>query len=148
MEQLKIILAMIGLVAIGFAGGIFFHQIITKYKIEEARHITREEGFVHHLMRRIEADEQQQQQLEPILRKYGRQMQLVQREAIQKRITLVDSMLSEINPLLTPEQQQRIDSRLQRFRNRPFNRANPERSRKKENRKSVKDSLIRERMLD
>jgi uncharacterized protein YneF (UPF0154 family) len=148
MEQLKIVLAMIGLVAIGFTGGIFFHRMITTKKIAEARHITREEGFVHHLMQQIEADNTQQQQIEPILRKYGRQIHRIHVEGIEKRIALVDTMLLEIQPLLTLEQQQLIQKRVQRFRNRPMRKILRERQPLRENRKSVKDSLTRERMLD
>ncbi len=139
---------MIGLVAIGFVGGIVFHRMMTTKKIAEARQITREEGFVHHLMQQIEADESQQQQIEPILRKYGRQMHRIHVEGIEKRIALVDTMLLEIQPLLTFEQQQLIQKRVQRFRNRPKHKVLRERQLFRENKKSVKDSLTRERMLD
>jgi Spy/CpxP family protein refolding chaperone len=52
----------------------------------------------------------QQAKVQPILDQAKPQIAAIHQEAMQKAKTVIDSTMSQIRPLLTPEQQQKLDN--------------------------------------
>ena len=116
MQQWKIILAISSLVAIGFLGGFFTHRLIMKKTITKVRELNAPPGFQRHLLERIDATPEQEDQLHPIIFKYGRQIAEVGKESREKRRKIINQMHEEIKPHLTEEQIQRLDRFSRRFK--------------------------------
>ena len=118
MKNLKGILTIIGLIALGFTAGFFTHRQVTIKQVQKVREIGQAPGFQRHLLKYLEPTEDQREQLAPIIRRYGQQMGDQMKEHRQERKTLVDSMHEEIKPLLTDEQLEKLDDFSKRFRGR------------------------------
>ncbi len=122
MENVKLILAMIGLVAIGFAGGVIVHRSIALQKIEHIQEVARRDGFMHHVMRRLDLSSEQRKQVEPILRKYGKSIYELQLSTLERRVLLIDSLSLEIEPFLEKDQRKHFKRSIKRFQARPLDR--------------------------
>lgn len=127
MTNIKGILTIIGLLAIGFTAGFFTHRQVTVQQIKKVREIGQAPGFERHLLRFLAPPPEQRQQLEPIIQRYARQMGDQRREHRQELKTLVESMHREIKPLLTPEQVKKLDEFSRRVRGRRDRNAPPRR---------------------
>jgi hypothetical protein len=68
------------------------------------------------LLQYLEPTTEQQEQLEPIIRRYAQQMGEQWREHRQERKALVDAMHEEIKPLLTSDQLEKLNNFSKRFR--------------------------------
>ena len=64
---------------------------------------------LEHLLRRIDATPEQEEQLHPIVIKYGRQMAEVARESRTSRRAIMTQMHEEIKPYLTEEQINKLE---------------------------------------
>ena len=126
MRQTKVILAVIGLLTIGFAGGFLTHRSLTVDKIKKVRELGKPRGFQDGLFRLIEASETQRKQIEPIVREYGKRMGDLQKECGQERRVMMDSMHAEMQPFLNPDQIEKLEDFSKRFRARRHQRKNPE----------------------
>lgn len=103
---------------LGFIGGFFTHRYIAKQTINKVKELSAPPGFQHHLLKRINATPEQEEQLHPIIMKYGRQMAEVSKESRAKRRKIVNQMHEEIKPYLTKEQLHSLEEFSRRFRER------------------------------
>lgn len=118
MKNIKGILTVIGLLALGFIGGFFTHRQVTIQHVQKVREIGQAPGFQRHLLRFLEPDAAQREQLEPIISRYAQQMGEQWRTHRQERRVLVEAMHEEIKPLLSEEQIQKLDEFSRRVRGR------------------------------
>lgn len=106
MQKLKVILAVVGLVLIGFIGGFLTNRQLVQQRVHQLRQLGEGKGFGEHFLERIETEQEQELQLREIFDKYGprfRELNVVHR---QERSQLADSLFQEITPLLTEDQLQ------------------------------------------
>ncbi len=117
METLKIVLAMLALVLIGFIGGFVTHRHLA---IERIHQSTRHPGagIERHLERIIQPDDAQREQLQPIFEKWRNSMRTVHKAHMKQRSEKVDSMFLEMKPLLNPTQLERTEAAIERHRER------------------------------
>ena len=115
MKNLKIILAILGFVGIGFLIGFYTHRTLSLQRIEKVARMRSPEGFKEAFYQNIHATEAQRQQIEPILNRYGRAMGKSHREWRQDWHDLIDSMHEEIIPLLDDNQAMKLRDFNRRF---------------------------------
>lgn len=136
MKNIKGIFTIIGLLALGFAGGFFTHRQVTVQRVEKVREIGQAPGFQRHLLTYLEPDADQKEKLEPIIRRYAQQIGSQIKKHRQDRKVVVDAMHEEIKPFLTTEQLQKLDDFSKRFRTRRDMKGSPLRKREKRSKKS------------
>ena len=78
------------------------------------RHHFREHGKHHMVLERLSEDlnltADQQTKVQPIVDQARPQIRAIHEEAMQKTKAIMDNTMSQIRPLLTPEQQQKLDA--------------------------------------
>ena len=68
-------------------------------------------GFgLQHLTEKLELTSDQQTKVQPILDAAKPQIAAIHQEAMQKMKTVMDGTMSQIRPLLTPDQQKKLDA--------------------------------------
>ncbi len=68
-------------------------------------------GFgLQHLTEKLDLTSDQQTKVQPILDQAKPQIAAIHQEAMQKAKTVMDSTLSQIRPLLNPDQQKKLDA--------------------------------------
>jgi Spy/CpxP family protein refolding chaperone len=68
-------------------------------------------GFgLRHLTEKLDLTSDQQTKVQPILDQAKPQIAAIHQEAMQKAKTVIDSTLSQIRPLLTADQQKKLDA--------------------------------------
>jgi len=65
---------------------------------------------LQHLTNKLSLTSDQQTKVQPILDAAKPQIRAIHQEAMQKAKTVMDSTLSQIRPLLTPDQQKKLDA--------------------------------------
>ncbi len=121
MDYLKTVLAMIGLVLIGFFAGFFTHQRMTMVRVKEIASIGLKEGFQRHLLSVIDAadDEEQKQVLVPIIQQYAEKIEEIHHASRMERRNTIEAMHEELKLHLEPEQIEKLEKFKHRFRGRP-----------------------------
>jgi len=72
-------------------------------------------GPLEHLTRELNLTDDQKAKIKPILDQNLPQLKAIHEEAVAKAKPIMDSMAAQIRPLLTPEQQQKLDELKQRM---------------------------------
>ena len=68
-------------------------------------------GFgLQHLTEKLDLTSEQQTKVQPILDQAKPQIAAIHQKAMQKAKTVIDSTLSQIRPLLNPDQQKKLDA--------------------------------------
>jgi hypothetical protein len=115
MKNLKIAIAILSLVAIGFVAGFYTHRYVAVQRIDRVRELGRPTGFHDHLLRALQPTEEQKKLLEPIVNQYSEKMSLLVQDNRARRKALIDSLHQEIRPLLTEEQISQLEDFSKRF---------------------------------
>ena len=116
MDAFKTILAVIGLVLIGFFAGFFTHRQMTVKRIEKIADMARGPGFQRQLLDNLNVTAEQRKKLDPVVRDFGRRMAELHRDSREKRRAVIDSLHNTIKPHLTPEQTEKLEKFSRRFR--------------------------------
>ena len=116
METVKTVLAVIGLVLIGFIGGFYAHRQMSMHFIQNVMEMRQPKGFQEQFFKRANISEEQQEKIQPIVEGYSNRLGNLHREFRENRHQLIDSMRSEINPHLLPEQIKQMERFSRRFR--------------------------------
>lgn len=116
MEYGKTILAMIGLVLIGFFAGFFTHQQMTVNRFKKIASFGMKEGFKRHLYRVIEATEEQQQILDPIVEDHATKIGAIHQKGRQEHQKEIAELHNRLEPHLNDEQIKRLKKFSRRFR--------------------------------
>lgn len=107
---------------IGLLLGILLDRTLMRYdfqkRIAQFRHPG---GFIHMLERAIEPEAAQRDTLEKILAKYSERFFETATQSRTEMAAIMDSLRSELEPILTEEQKARIEQMRKRFESRkPF----------------------------
>ncbi|MEO0340101.1 MAG: hypothetical protein AAF242_12905 [Bacteroidota bacterium] len=116
MNTLKTILAIIGLILIGFVGGFITHRQMIKKEVTKVRQLGEAPFFLRHLMDVVDPTEEQRLELQPILREHAKAMGEHMRENRDQRQTLIKELEEKIHPILTEEQIERLERFNERFK--------------------------------
>lgn len=65
---------------------------------------------MEHLTKKLDLTPDQQTKVQPIVDQAKPQIQAIHQDAMQKTKAVMDSTMDQIRPLLTPEQQQKLDA--------------------------------------
>lgn len=114
------------MMGLGFMGGFFTHRYMARQTINKVKELSAAPGFHDHLLKRINATPEQEEQLHPIVIKYGQQMAEVAKESRAQRRKIMNQMHEEIKPYLTKEQIQSLEEFSRRFRERKRRERRPE----------------------
>ncbi len=119
MNTLKTVLAIIGLILIGFVGGFITHRQMIKQEVTKVRQLGEAPFFMRQLMNVVDPTEEQRAQLQPILRAHAKTMGEFMRENRNQRQTLIKDLEAQIHPILTEEQIKRLEHFHERFKRGP-----------------------------
>jgi Spy/CpxP family protein refolding chaperone len=133
MENLKIILAMVGLVAIGFAGGFFMHQTMVKKAMEERALHGPRIPLGEKMIEILDLTEEQAKKLKPIMEDHHAKMRELDRTVRAGRKELFGSLKNALEAELTPDQHEKFQEFMQKQRN--FHRGRKDRQKRREDRK-------------
>jgi Spy/CpxP family protein refolding chaperone len=70
--------------------------------------------MVERLTQNLNLTPEQQTKVQPIIDQAKPKIAAIHREAMQKTKAVMDSMMSQIRPLLTPDQQKKLDENIQK----------------------------------
>ena len=120
MKTAKIILAISGLIGIGFIAGFMSQRYIAKERIEKVRGLGRGMGMQDRLFHAIDATEEQKTNLAPIIEGYSLELDSNVRSFKLYHRSIIDSMHADLKPYLSPEQVEKLDQlpkRKRKFKN-------------------------------
>lgn len=134
MDKLRTILAVFGLVLIGFVGGFFTHRQMVTKEMQRVVRLGEAPMFRQHLVRALQPDVEQKVQIDKILDAHVKEMRSLMQNSRQERSQLVQQLEQKLEPILTEEQQTTLKNFNQRFK-RPPPGAGHSRERRGENRR-------------
>ena len=120
-DKVKTALAVLGLILIGFLMGFQTNRYLMKQHLMKIAESRVGPKLQDRLIKHLDLDANQQEQALPILDSYTEQLTSVNRESMQRRSQLIDSMHNELKPILSIEQQEKLDKfseRMKRMRKR------------------------------
>ena len=115
--KIKTTLIIIFTFIIGMVAGSFITQAFYRYRMEKVLSMSAPALFTTHFERIIEPTAEQRESVRKILNKYGQQMFQMRQKNLKELFIINQSMQKELNSILTPEQQQRLQRRF--FMRRP-----------------------------
>mgnify|MGYP006969582724 CR=1 FL=1 len=116
MNTLKTILAITGLVLIGFIAGFYVHRQMSMHFIGHVMEMRQPQGFEDHFVNRLNLDQEQLQQIRPIIKRYSGNIGELHQEFRDSRHHMIDSMHQEIRPYLNADQIEKMEHFSRRFR--------------------------------
>ena len=119
MEKLKTILAIIGLLLIGFVGGFVSHRQMVKKEFNKVARMGEAPFFKERLLQAIDPTESQQAELDNILSAHGERMMKMMKENRAERQALVNQLEAALNPILDEDQKERLKAFNRRFKRPP-----------------------------
>lgn len=109
----KTTLIAIGTLLLGMLLGALLTGAVVRHRLSRLDDLRTQRGFARILEQTIRpTDEAQREALRPVLRQGGRRVLRLRRQQRREMHALVDSVRTDLAPLLTPEQQQRLDRRI------------------------------------
>ncbi|WDE04434.1 hypothetical protein SG34_024355 [Thalassomonas viridans] len=97
-------------------GGLLIAKV-AQHRVEQAKLFITEQGFVRQMTGLLEpVSEQQQRQIEAILAPAGTRVSASFEQSRQELRSIMDEIQTELQPVLTPEQYQRLLEKRQKFR--------------------------------
>jgi uncharacterized membrane protein len=121
MEKLKTILAIVGLLLIGFVSGFISHRQLVKKEFTRVSKMGEAPVFRQHLLEVLAPNADQRTKINPILEAHSKQMMQVMQENRQKRKALIAQLETELEPILNDDQKKKLKQFNRRFK-RPENR--------------------------
>lgn len=119
MEKLKTVLAIIGLLLIGFVSGFVSHRQMVKKEFSKVARMGEAPFFRERLIQAINPTESQQVELDNILSAHSERMMKTMRENRAERQALVSELEAELNPILDDDQKARLKEFNRRFKRPP-----------------------------
>lgn len=116
MNRSQLILIAFLLLLAGFAGGWVAHRYMVLHRVHEVAEMRKARGFGTFLYERLQATPDQREQLQPIVHHYGAEIDSLHRSFNAGRRAVIEQMHEEIKPMLTDQQQERLDHFSRRFR--------------------------------
>ncbi|MGD8778313.1 MAG: hypothetical protein PVH88_05055 [Ignavibacteria bacterium] len=111
----KSILAIIGTLLIGFVLGFMSNIFFVKSRFNEVRDYHKKGRMIDYFIRKLDLNDEQQLLIEPVLKKYNAKLKKNSEETKIKIIELMDSLKTELEPFLTEEQMEALNSRHKKY---------------------------------
>lgn len=108
MENIKTILAMLGLVLIGFFAGFFLHRHLTHLHLERVSESGTAEGFREQFYSIIQPTNEQKQQIQPLIEDHIEKMRNLNREFRDNRTVLINDLHHHLEHHLDTHQMERF----------------------------------------
>lgn len=119
MSYLKPVLAIFGLLIIGFFAGFITHRQLTQKEVQRVVRLGEPPMFRERLLQALELDSAQEEQVEAILDEHMGEMRRLMRANQQSRRNLVMELEADLEPLLTPGQLESLRRFNRRFKRQP-----------------------------
>ncbi|GAB5555574.1 MAG: hypothetical protein Sapg2KO_51650 [Saprospiraceae bacterium] len=119
MEKLKTILAIVGLLLMGFLTGFVSHRQLVKKEFKKVARMGETPFFRDHLIETLAPTASQEAELNKILEAHGQRMMKMVQENRQERRALVTQLEEELTPILDEQQKERLKEFNQRFKRPP-----------------------------
>lgn len=116
MNTLKTILALTGLLFIGFVAGFIVHRQMMLKEVKKVAEMQYAFGLTRNMAELIAAEDAQLEHIQPIITKYAQQIARNNREFREERKALLEAMEKELEPLLEKEQLEKLKRFNRRFR--------------------------------
>ena len=107
----KSLIAILITLIIGIVIGILSCTYMRNHRMKEFRSYTSFEGFKYQALRIIDPTEEQKKKILPVIEDFSRKNQELKIKYREEFIALMKDYKNELDPLLTKEQIQRIESR-------------------------------------
>jgi len=102
---------------IGVVTGVLIDRTIMRNQFQQKfAGMRRPQGMILMLERIIKPDESQYQELREILKRYSQKLHQIGEMSRLEMNTVMDSLKTELDPILTDEQKDRLQSRIERLR--------------------------------
>jgi hypothetical protein len=115
-NKFKTILAVIGILLIGYMIGFYTNRIIVKQRLEKVVKTRISPGFEHRLLDIIALDSSQYDILEPVVKKYGQRLIQVNRESKVQKALILDSLKQDLKDQLSEDQMERLEKVIHRMK--------------------------------
>lgn len=110
MKILKITLAILCLLAVGFVAGFYTNRLLVLQNIKKVSNMRYAQGFEESLFNQVKATPEQQTQIKPTVEIYAEKIANVYQESRTKRRALMDSLHLDLRPYLNPQQLEELDN--------------------------------------
>lgn len=114
-NTLKYSLIIISLLIIGFVIGFLVNGRLTHNKMKKVRSVNTEQGFNHEFRRIIKPTSEQAAELKPILKEFAKRNHVLMTDFRENQESLFKDLRTEIDPLLTEEQIDRLECSKKRW---------------------------------
>ncbi len=139
-NNIKTLLAVIGLLLIGFVTGFFTQRYLTMQRIQALSNLRFADGFQTHLLNVIDATDEQEEVLKPIIKEFSMKMASLHVGFRQQRRSTIDSLHESLKGHLTQEQIEGLDYFTKRFKG-PSRRNKKFKKRRNREKNTFQDSL-------
>ena len=115
--QIKSSLIIIFTLMIGLLLGVLIDRTIMRVQFQKrVGRMRSPEGFIHMMERIVEPDESQREEIIKILNKYSNRFHEIAANSHAKMVIVMDSLRTELDPVLTGEQKARLKNRMEHIR--------------------------------
>lgn len=119
MEKLKTVLAIVGLLLIGFLAGFISHRQMVKQEFTKVARMGEAPFFRTRLVEALAPTPTQEAQVDEILEAHSQRMTKAIQENRQKRRALVNQLEEDLSPILEEDQKERLKEFNRRFKRPP-----------------------------
>lgn len=119
MDRFRTILAVGGLVLIGFVAGFITHRQMVKKEMERVVQLGEAPMFRNHLIRVLHPTDEQKKEMETILDEHVKEMKALMLNNRQERGQLIQELEQDLKPILTEEQLETLQQFNRRFKRPP-----------------------------
>lgn len=103
---------------IGMAIGFLLNMVFLSRKVDQFRNLHQTRGFIHLFEGLIEPTESQHDTLQQVLKTYYQRFHDLRMQHIDELRTLIDSLQTDLMPILTEEQKRRLNKKRRMFEHR------------------------------
>lgn len=112
----KTILAILGILAIGYVLGVLTAGIFVREKVEKVNRVMGGNHFEEMLIKNVHPTQEQLDKIRPIISNFEQEFKTTRRESREQMRTLVDSMHNNVKAELTEEQQILFEEQVKEMR--------------------------------
>lgn len=119
MDKIKTILAVFGLIMIGFMAGFVTHRQLVKKEMQRVVRLGEAPMFRDHLIRHLDPDPEQKAAIERVLDQHVQEMRQLMQNNRQSRADLIRQLEADLKPVLSEQQLEQLQQFNRRFKRPP-----------------------------
>lgn len=119
MDKIKTILAVFGLIMIGFMAGFVTHRQLVKKEMQRVVRLGEAPMFREHLVRQLDLNPEQKIEVQSILDKHVQEMRQQMQNNRQSRADLMHQLEADLKPVLSEQQIKQLQQINRRFKRPP-----------------------------